>query len=306
MVGSGVFGAPQFSVRRSLNTYLAGTVDFEKYPAQKVGPRFRAVSTQGSRQVCLSRCRDSGHFSSNFPPIFPGTPDPCPIWLDDRGTGQWKWMEEVPQRTYPLRPLVSNLFNRRASRGGRGSFPLCGGTSARSYSVSTRADPRNSHSLLEFSERTAFKEPFSEPLFLLNSRKRPLLRTLLKNLLRTLLRIAISPGSYRAQKAPKAGNTKKKLQDPPPWAIGPRKYTKTTEKYKMARKLRHFCIFRYFFRIFGAQPRRNCNSKKRFVAWPPWCAPYQTSAGSPTCSASELSRPQSITQKGVHAHPLTA
>ena len=31
--------------------------------------------------------------------------DPRPIWLDDRGTGQWKWMEEVPRRT-SLVPLA--------------------------------------------------------------------------------------------------------------------------------------------------------------------------------------------------------
>ena len=30
---------------------------------------------------------------------------PCPIWLDDRGTRQWKWMEEVPRRTSPV-PLA--------------------------------------------------------------------------------------------------------------------------------------------------------------------------------------------------------
>ena len=32
------------------------TVDFTKHPAQKVWTRSWAVSTQGSRQVCLSRC----------------------------------------------------------------------------------------------------------------------------------------------------------------------------------------------------------------------------------------------------------
>ena len=46
--------------------------------------------------------------------------NPRPIWLDDRGAGQWKWMEEVPCRT-PLTPLASPCFvliwkggNRRA------------------------------------------------------------------------------------------------------------------------------------------------------------------------------------------------
>ena len=37
----------------------AGTVDFKKHPARKVGTRSRAVWTQGSRQVCLSRCLKS-------------------------------------------------------------------------------------------------------------------------------------------------------------------------------------------------------------------------------------------------------
>ena len=34
---------------------------------------------------------------------------PCPIWLDDQGTGQWKWMEEVPRRT-SLVPLAFSCF----------------------------------------------------------------------------------------------------------------------------------------------------------------------------------------------------
>ena len=34
---------------------------------------------------------------------------PCPIWLDDRGTGQWKWMEEVPRRA-SLVPLSFPCF----------------------------------------------------------------------------------------------------------------------------------------------------------------------------------------------------
>ena len=37
----------------------AGTVDFKKHIAQKVGTRSRVVSTQGSRQVCLSWCLKS-------------------------------------------------------------------------------------------------------------------------------------------------------------------------------------------------------------------------------------------------------
>ena len=60
-------------------------------------------------------------------------------------------MEEVPRRT-SLAPLASPCFvlcligmetNGRAFRlpgAGRGSFPLCGGTFARSYSVSTSVD----------------------------------------------------------------------------------------------------------------------------------------------------------------------
>ena len=72
---------------------------------------------------------------------------PCPIWLDDQCTGQWKGMEEVPRRTslVPLAfPCFVLLFNRggsgRAFRlpgAGGGSFPLYGGTFARSASVST-------------------------------------------------------------------------------------------------------------------------------------------------------------------------
>ena len=54
-------------------------------------------------------------------------------------------MEEVPRRTslVPLRSLVSTLFNRGGNKerfrlpgAGGGSFPLYGGTFARSYSVS--------------------------------------------------------------------------------------------------------------------------------------------------------------------------
>ena len=44
----------------------------------------------------------------------PATMDPTahsrgPIWLDDRGTGQWKWLEEVPRRT-SLVPLAFPCF----------------------------------------------------------------------------------------------------------------------------------------------------------------------------------------------------
>ena len=40
---------------------------------------------------------------------YPGGAFPCPIWLDGRGTGQWKWMEEVPRRT-SLVPLAFPCF----------------------------------------------------------------------------------------------------------------------------------------------------------------------------------------------------
>ena len=48
-----------------------------------------------------------GYFFSVFRGIFGGKfwESPCPIWLDDRGTGQWKWLEEVPRRT-SLVPLA--------------------------------------------------------------------------------------------------------------------------------------------------------------------------------------------------------
>ena len=74
--------------------------------------------------------------------------NPCPIWLDDRGTGQWKWMEEVPRCTslvpiaFPccLRCLIGVETERLLDYEGRagGSFPLYGGTFARSYSVSKK------------------------------------------------------------------------------------------------------------------------------------------------------------------------
>ena len=69
--------------------------------------------------------------------------------------------------------------------------------------------------------------------------------------------IAIPSGSYRAQKPPKAGNTRKnyekKLQNPPHpgWAPKIRKnYRKKIQKYFQG----IFVSFRYFFRSFGAQP----------------------------------------------------
>ena len=77
--------------------------------------------------------------------------NPCPTWAADRGTGQWRWMEEVPRRT-SLVPLASPCFVVRLigvetealldyqGGGGGGSFPLYGGTFARSYSVSTKTN----------------------------------------------------------------------------------------------------------------------------------------------------------------------
>ena len=57
---------------------------------------------------------------------------PCPIWLDDRGARQWKWLEEVPRCTL-LSPIafpcfVLCLIGVEAEglldyQGGRGSFP---------------------------------------------------------------------------------------------------------------------------------------------------------------------------------------
>ena len=38
----------------------AVSVDFRKHPAQRVATRSRAVSTQGSRKVCLSQCPNPG------------------------------------------------------------------------------------------------------------------------------------------------------------------------------------------------------------------------------------------------------
>ena len=67
---------------------------------------------------------------------------------DDRGTGQWKRLEEVPRRT-SLVPLAFPCFVHcligvetkerfRLPGAGGGSFPLYGGTFARSYSVSKK------------------------------------------------------------------------------------------------------------------------------------------------------------------------
>ena len=71
---------------------------------------------------------------------------PCPIWLDDRATGQWKWMEKFRTSPVTLAFLVCTLFNKgwkqRGFRppGASGDhFPLYGGTFVRSYSVSRRA-----------------------------------------------------------------------------------------------------------------------------------------------------------------------
>ena len=54
-------------------------------------------------------------------------------------------MEEVPRRTLLVSlafPLFSTSFNKGGNRrGGWGSFPLCGGTFARSYSVFSEFPP---------------------------------------------------------------------------------------------------------------------------------------------------------------------
>ena len=41
--------------------------------------------------------------------VMEGVNFPCPIRLDDRGTGQWKWLDEVPRRT-SLVPLAFPCF----------------------------------------------------------------------------------------------------------------------------------------------------------------------------------------------------
>ena len=63
--------------------------------------------------------------------------------VSDNGN-EWSKFRAVP-RSYPLRPLFSTLFNRGGNRrvfrlpgAGGGSFPLCCGTFARLYSVSTK------------------------------------------------------------------------------------------------------------------------------------------------------------------------
>ena len=47
-------------------------------------------------------------YASNFVPAI-RLPFRGPFWLDDRGTRQWKWLEEVPCRT-SLVPLASPCF----------------------------------------------------------------------------------------------------------------------------------------------------------------------------------------------------
>ena len=74
----------------------AGTVDFKNHPAQKVGTRSRAVSTQGSRQVRPSQVPKSWDlkhlaiqedFSRNFRGIFLGSPRADPrIWRTLKST----------------------------------------------------------------------------------------------------------------------------------------------------------------------------------------------------------------------------
>ena len=71
-VGSGVpeIGAPPF--RQKLKKGV--TVDFNKHPAQEVGLRSRAVSTQGLRQVCLSGAlvESISQLVGNYPEVLLG------------------------------------------------------------------------------------------------------------------------------------------------------------------------------------------------------------------------------------------
>ena len=85
---------------------------------------------------------------------------------------------------------------------------------------------------------------------------------------------AIPSGSYRAQKPPKAGNTKnirKKLQSPPPW-VGPRKYEKITEKIQNG----HFRAIFVFFSVISSYFRGPtqgggfCNFFVFFSYFRPW------------------------------------
>ena len=72
------------------------------------------------------RYRLEGIFSPPAPYDGPGKIYPCPIFLDNRGTGQWKWIEEVPRRT-SLVPLCVPLFCTLFNRGGnRSAFRLPG------------------------------------------------------------------------------------------------------------------------------------------------------------------------------------
>ena len=57
----------------------------------------------------VSRVLRARRGAGGIPSITPLCQPTCPIWLDNRGTGQWKWMEEVPRRT-SLAPLASPCF----------------------------------------------------------------------------------------------------------------------------------------------------------------------------------------------------
>ena len=63
---------------------------------------------QGSQKSFSHRANPVSH-AGKRPKTFPTVQDRGPIWLDDRGTGQWKWLEEVPCRT-SLVPLAFPCF----------------------------------------------------------------------------------------------------------------------------------------------------------------------------------------------------
>ena len=122
----------------------AGTVDFKKHPARKVGTRFRQCGPKVPGRFAFPGARNPricsiSRFGKIFPAIFPGLsrsfpreppnrprkqPQPSrvfwlilnrhfgsilrgPVWLD--GRARWKWMEEVPRRTSRA-PFASLCF----------------------------------------------------------------------------------------------------------------------------------------------------------------------------------------------------
>ena len=95
-------GYLKFGRKVSEKAEKAVTVNFEKHPPQKVGTRCRAVSAQGSRRVCPSRCPRSwnlehfaicGKISSIFPGIFPCFSSGSAEVIPEPATAFWSFLK---------------------------------------------------------------------------------------------------------------------------------------------------------------------------------------------------------------------